>query len=290
MFGGLDRFTLYPDWELIVVDNASQDGTVAYLSEYAATRPWVRVVANKENLGFSRGNNVGLREANGEYLVMLNNDTYVTQGWLVDLIRHLRKNANLGLVGPVTNNIGNEAKIDISYSNMNEMEEEARRYTMMRRWEKLLYVDTIAFFCVAFSQKLYREIGPLDELFETGFFEDDDYCDAYGWPVTKLRLLKMSSSIIICRQVSMLLARNANGKSLKKAGVSTRQNGDHGARTNTELTRTRPVGPVRHLPRLSNEPVSGITAMVDGIAVGFECAIEEPVVAHELTIRILSEF
>ena len=174
---GLDRFTLYPDWELIVVDNASQDRTAAYLSEYAATRPWVRVVANKENLGFSRGNNVGLREANGEYLVMLNNDTYVTQGWLVDLIRHLRKNANLGLVGPVTNNIGNEAKIDISYSNMNEMEEEARRYTMMRRWEKLLYVDSIAFFCVAFSQKLYSEIGPLDELFETGFFEDDDYCE-----------------------------------------------------------------------------------------------------------------
>ncbi len=160
-----------------MVDNASQDRTAAYLSEYAATRPWVRVVANKENLGFSRGNNIGLREANGEYLVMLNNDTYVTQGWLVDLIRHLRKNANLGLVGPVTNNIGNEAKIDISYSNMNEMEEEARRYTMMRRWEKLLYVDSIAFFCVAFSQKLYSEIGPLDESFETGFFEDDDYCE-----------------------------------------------------------------------------------------------------------------
>ena len=172
----LDQFTLYPDWELIVVDNASQDGTVAYLSEYAAARPWVRVFANKENIGFSRGNNVGLREANGEYLVMLNNDTYVTQGWLMDLIRHLRKNANLGLVGPVTNNIGNEAKVDISYSNMNEMEEEARRYTMMRRWEGLLYVDTIAFFCVAFSQKLYREIGPLDESFEIGFFEDDDYC------------------------------------------------------------------------------------------------------------------
>ncbi len=76
-----------PDWELIVVDNGSTDGTGAYLEGVrdAAAVP-VTLIANRENLEFPRAVNQGLREARGEFLVLLNNDAVVTDGWLDQLI------------------------------------------------------------------------------------------------------------------------------------------------------------------------------------------------------------
>ena len=167
--------THYLDWELILVDNASTDGTRDFLVDYVTRHPGAKLVQNEENLGFAAGNNRGLAMAEGEHLVILNNDTYVTPGWLIGLIRHLRKDPSLGLVGPVTNNIGNEAKIDIHYSDMSEMQKAASAYTS-RRAGKELDIPTVAFFCVAISRTAYAEVGGLDERFGLGFFEDDDYC------------------------------------------------------------------------------------------------------------------
>ncbi|MEG2042783.1 MAG: glycosyl transferase family 2, partial [Hafnia sp.] len=80
-----------------------------------------------------------------------------------------------GIVGPVTNNIGNEAKIQIAYQNMEEMQVEAAKYTLSHIG-KLQPIQTVAFFCVMFPRKVYEDVGPLDEAFGRGFFEDDDYC------------------------------------------------------------------------------------------------------------------
>ena len=171
----LEANTQHPNWELVLVDNGSTDGTLDFLAEYAANSPRAKLVKNEENLGFAAGNNRGLAAADGELLVILNNDTYVTPGWLVDLTRHLRKDPNLGLVGPVTNNIGNEAKIDIQYADMQEMQDAARAYTSSRAGERL-DLPVVAFFCVAMPRTVYEKVGGLDERFGLGFFEDDDYC------------------------------------------------------------------------------------------------------------------
>ena len=171
----LEASTDYPDWELILVDNASNDGTREFLVEYAACNAHAKLLQNEENLGFAAGNNQGLAAAKGEYMVILNNDTYVTPGWLVDLIRHLRKDPQLGLAGPVTNNIGNEAKIDIHYADMTEMRKAAWAYTSKCAGEEL-EVPVVAFFCVAIARAAYAKVGGLDERFGLGFFEDDDYC------------------------------------------------------------------------------------------------------------------
>ena len=76
-----------PAWELIVIDNGSNDGTAAYLAGVRdmASVP-VTVVTNLTNLGFPAAINQGLRLARGEYLVLLNNDVVVTDGWLDQLI------------------------------------------------------------------------------------------------------------------------------------------------------------------------------------------------------------
>ena len=171
----LELNTCYPDWELVLVDNASTDGSGDYLLEYAQDKAWVKLVQNDENLGFAAGNNRGLERATGEYLVVLNNDTYVTRGWLLDLVRHLRKDPKLGLIGAVTNNIGNEAKIDIHYEDMAGMERAAYAYTRRHAREEL-DVRMVAFFCTAMPRSLFEAVGGLDERFGLGFFEDDDYC------------------------------------------------------------------------------------------------------------------
>ncbi|OYD25989.1 glycosyl transferase family 2 [Oceanimonas baumannii] len=172
----IERFSDYPNLELILVDNASSDGTPDFLQKYAADKEHVKVCLNDENLGFSAGNNVGLAAATGDYLVILNNDTFVTQGWVHGLVRALKRDSSLGLVGPVTNNIGNEARINIYYSNMEQMAEQAAQYTQSHAGE-VYPARCAAFFCVMFSRETYLAVGPMDEDFGVGFFEDDDYCN-----------------------------------------------------------------------------------------------------------------
>lgn len=173
--GSIDRFTDYCNFEIVVVDNASEDGTVEFLDYWVGEKPGRVLKKNRTNKGFAAGNNIGIELASGDYFVLLNNDTYVTPGWLGGLLQHLIKNDSIGLVGPVTNNIGNEAKIDICYESMPEMITKASRFTY-RHFGDLLPITTLAFFCVMFSRKTFELVGPLDESFGLGFFEDDDYC------------------------------------------------------------------------------------------------------------------
>lgn len=165
----------YPNLEVIVIDNASSDDTPAYLEDFTRRNPNVRVVLNRENLGFAAGNNVGLSIATGDYLVILNNDTVVTQGWVMTLLRHFQNDPSIGIVGPVTNNIGNEARIQIRYQSITEMPEEALRYTLANMG-KTYPMRTAAFFCVMLSRSVYELCGPICEDYGLGFFEDDDYC------------------------------------------------------------------------------------------------------------------
>ena len=165
----------YPNLDVIVVDNASSDGSQDYLSEWVGNGAGRRFIANEKNLGFSAGNNVGLAVANGEYLVILNNDTYVTRGWVRSLVNQLRRYPGAGLVGPVTNNIGNEARIEIAYSDMEQMQLQAAVYTRQHPGVSFP-IRTAAFFCVMLTRKAYDVVGPMDEQFGVGFFEDDDYC------------------------------------------------------------------------------------------------------------------
>lgn len=165
----------WPNLEVIVVDNASSDGTREFLRDWERGGAGRKAILNDENLGFAAGNNVGLAAAGGEYLVLLNNDTCVTPNWIRTLVNHLGRNPGIGIIGPVTNNIGNEARVDVRYDDMRGMRTAAAAYTR-RHVGELLPIRTVAFFCVAMPRSTYETVGPLDPAFGVGFFEDDDYC------------------------------------------------------------------------------------------------------------------
>jgi GT2 family glycosyltransferase len=86
-----------PADEVILVDNASTDGTVDYVSQHF---PWVRLIQLQENVGFAEGNNVGLAQAGGDYIALLNSDTVVADDYLATMCNALDVDANAGAVVP----------------------------------------------------------------------------------------------------------------------------------------------------------------------------------------------
>jgi GT2 family glycosyltransferase len=161
-----------PAFELIVVDNASGDGSREHLEKLAARDARVTLLANDENAGFPAACNQGLAAARGRVLVLLNSDTIVPPGWLSRLGSHLEAGADL--VGPVTNRIGNEAEVPVTYETYGDFLREAASRARMRRGETI-EIPTLTMFCLAMRRDAWETIGALDESFGVGTLEDDDY-------------------------------------------------------------------------------------------------------------------
>jgi GT2 family glycosyltransferase len=85
----------FRDFEVIVVDNGSCDGSVEFLR---GEHPWVQVVTLPENRGFATGNNAGFAVAGGEYIVTLNNDTVADPEWLAELVTAADSSEDVGMV------------------------------------------------------------------------------------------------------------------------------------------------------------------------------------------------
>jgi GT2 family glycosyltransferase len=166
--------------EIVVVDNASTDGTAAWLGELAAREPLVHVLSPGENLGFVGGNNLAAEHATGDYLVLLNNDTEPRPGWLEALVETAERDASVGAVGAKLiypdgrlQEAGAIVFSDGSGWNYGRSGDPADpRFSFVRE------VDYCSAACLLVRAELWHELGGFDERYAPAYYEDTDLCFA----------------------------------------------------------------------------------------------------------------
>lgn len=185
--------------EMIVVDNASSDGTVDMLR---AEFPDVRVIANRENAGFTRGNNQGLAMAQGRYFFLLNPDTELERGALPALLTYMDapQNARVGIAGPQL--VYADGSLQSSRRRFPKFSTALFESTRLEQWfprnrflteYRLLNtdddivqdVDWVVGAAMFVRRAVYAEIGGLDERFFM-YSEELDWCKRAkqnGWRV-----------------------------------------------------------------------------------------------------------
>lgn len=162
-------------FEVVVVDNSSTDNTREYLRELQAAHGNLKLVFNQENLGFAGGNNAGIRAVEADYYLLLNSDTRATDHWLDKMLAFAREHPEVGLLGPVSNYVGNEQCLYLSKDDENAVFAAGCRYAAGQQGS-FFYTLMLGFFCVMISKEVFQKIGLLDEEFGLGYFEDDDFC------------------------------------------------------------------------------------------------------------------
>lgn len=164
----------FKTWDVIVVDNASDAATREALLKAQTQFPSVRFVLNERNVGYAAGNNIGMRMATGEVVILLNSDTIAPPGMIDRLAAHFAGNDKVGMIGPVTNAAGNEQAIYVPATSIEAKIEQGLRYANSGGHE-LLSTYRMDFHCVAISRAAMTATGPLDEEFGRGYYEDFDY-------------------------------------------------------------------------------------------------------------------
>jgi len=159
-------------FEVIVVDDASTDATAERLARIAG----IRVVRNAQNLGFVGSCNAGAAEARGEFLVFLNNDTVVTEGWLDALLRCFEAEPDCGLAGAKLvypdgrlQEAGGIVFADGSGWNYGRFENPADPRFEFRR-----EADYCSGAAIMIRRDLFRELGGFDTRYAPAYYEDTD--------------------------------------------------------------------------------------------------------------------
>jgi len=160
------------DFEMVIVNNGSTDGTTNYLREIAEKHGNFHIIENKENKTFAAGNNQGIEFvkknfSSVEYIIFLNNDTVVTPNWISRMEGHFDNVPikNIGMVGPVS-----------SMSNGHQMvgrQDSEAWYSQYRgRWKQ---AGILFGWCIMAKAKVIEKIGGFDERFKNSH-EDNDLC------------------------------------------------------------------------------------------------------------------
>lgn len=198
LFTAINVHRDYDNFEIIIVDNASKDGSV----EYIKSNPYgfsLNLIENKENVSFSKGNNQAAKVAKGEYLLLLNNDVEPTKGWLSELVYTMLNNKNIGSVGskliyPYKEKHTNSCTIQHAGIAFRYEGGFIRPYNIgtgkdpLENYNKDSSHVAVTAACLLISRERYNEVNGLDEAYFYGY-EDVDL---------GLKLLSLGYENILC--------------------------------------------------------------------------------------------
>lgn len=162
-------------FELILVDNASTDETPEYLKTLLVKKN-VLVITNKENRGFSAGNNQGAKLSQREYLCLLNNDTIPREGWLEAMLECFQ-DKSVGIVGAKLLYADESIQhAGISFQKNGIPYHRFRKYPSQLHEVNILgEVPGVTFACALIGRSLWDKLGGLDERYLVANYEDVDF-------------------------------------------------------------------------------------------------------------------
>jgi GT2 family glycosyltransferase len=174
--------------EVIVVDNASTDGSPELVRQ---SYPQVRLVENRDNVGFSRANNQGIRLATGRYMLLLNSDTIVKPGALEAMVALGDRHPRIGVVGAELRNLDGSLQPSWAAFPTWLSETLGRNFRVRRPMvsEAQAYqVDWVGGACLLARREAIAQVGPLDEAIFM-YTEETDWCYRFaraGWGIVYL--------------------------------------------------------------------------------------------------------
>jgi len=217
--------------EIVVVDNNSTDKT----SDILKTVQNITYVRNTENLGFVKAVNQGAQIAQGEYLLLLNNDTIVVPGAMRRLLNVLKFNENAGAVGGRIINLNGKLQEAGNYifsdGGCNGYGRGSSPYD-----PEYMFMREVDYCSGAFlmtSAKLFSDMGGFDEEYSPAYYEETDYC---------VRLRKSGKSVIYVPDAPILHYEFASSGSMDKALELQIRNREKFFRKHSDFLSSKPEG------------------------------------------------
>lgn len=194
------------DTEIIVVDNGSEDGSVEMVEKFK-----VELIKNKNNFGFAKANNQGIRIAKGEYILLLNSDTEVKPGCLEKLVEFAKEHSWAGVIGARL--LNPDGSIQPSVYHFPTLLRAMKEYWLGQKGtcekyapkdKRPVEVEAVVGAAMLIPKKVFDKVGLLDERYFM-YFEDLDFCR---------RVKRAGLKVLYLPQAEIIHHHGASGKEI----------------------------------------------------------------------------
>lgn len=206
-----------------IIDDKSGDTTRLQLRSYVRGKPWIRLIENETNLGYTKSANIGMSRSTAEWVVLLNSDTIVTPGWLEGMFEAVEAHPKAAMIGPVSNAASWQSVPELhdvkgGWSS-NPLPEGVRPEDVSRLVNTLSprqfpEATLLNGFCTLMKREVIEQVGYLDEVaFPMGYGEENDLC---------LRVRKAGYTLVVADHVYVYHVKSASFGSARRAELSKR--------------------------------------------------------------------